>query len=127
MTTFSSNILNNITKKDAYPLPRIDDTLDALSGAKWFSTIDLTSGYWQVEVNKADQEKTAFCKPFGLFQFKVMPFGLTNAPSTFQSLMELVLRGLHWSTCLVYLDNIIVYSSTIDEHFTRLREVFGRP
>ena len=118
--------LNNITKKDAYPLPRIDDTLDALSGAKWFSTIDLTSGYWQVEVNQADQEKTAFCTPFGLFQFKVMPFGLTNAPSTFQSLMELVLRGLHWSTCLVYLDDIIVYSSTIDEHFTRLREVFGR-
>ena len=118
--------LNNITKKDAYPLPRIDDTLDVLSGAKWFSTIHLTSGYRQVEVNKADQEKTTFCTPFGLFQFKVTPFGLTNAPSTFQSLMELVLRGLHWSTCLVYSDDIIVYSSTIDEHFTRLREVFGQ-
>ena len=116
--------LNNITKRDAYTLPRIDDTLDALLRAKWFSTIDLTSGYWQVEVNEADQEKTAFCTPFGLFQFKVMRFGLTNAPSTFQFLMELILRGLHWSTCLVYLDDIIVYSSTIEEHFTRLCEVF---
>ena len=82
----------------------------------------MVTGKWKL--NKADQEKTAFCTPFGLFQFKVMPFGLTNAPSTFQSLMELVLRGLHWSTCLVYLDDIIVYSSTIDEHFTRLRESF---
>ena len=79
-----------------------------------------------MEVNKADQEKTAFCTPFGLFQFKVMPFGLTNAPSTFQSLMKLVLRGSHWFICLVYLDDIIVYSSTIDEHFTQLREVFGQ-
>ena len=72
-SVLTTGVLTNITKKDAYPLPRIDDTLDALSGAKWFSTIDLTSGYWQVEVNQADQEKTAFCTPFGLFQFKVMP------------------------------------------------------
>ena len=87
-------------------------------------TLPVVTGKWKSM--RLTQEKTAFCTPFGLFQFKVMPFGLTNAPSTFQSLMELVLRGLHWSTCLVYLDDIIVYSSTIEEHFTRLREVFER-
>ena len=76
--------LNAITKKDARPLPRIDDTLDALSGAQWFSTLDLASGYWQVEIDPADREKTAFGTSFGLHQFKVMPFGLCNAPSTFQ-------------------------------------------
>ena len=118
--------INSLTRKDAHPLPRIDDTLDALSGAKWFSTIDLASGYWQVEVEPSDREKTAFATPFGLHQFRVMPFGLCNAPSTFQRLMELVLAGLHWSTCLVYLDDIIIYSRTIDDHLKHLQEVLER-
>ena len=73
--------VNKVTRKDAYPLPRIDDTLDTLSGAKWFSTLDLISGYWQVVVDPKDREKTAFCTPEGLFEFKVMPFGLCNAPA----------------------------------------------
>ena len=76
--------LNSLTKKDAQPLPRIDDTLDALSGARSFFTLDLESGYWQVEVDPADKEKTAFVTPFGLHQFRIMPFGLCNAPGTFQ-------------------------------------------
>ncbi len=80
--------LNSITKKDAYPLPRVDDLLDSLSDAQWFSTIDLRSGYWQVEVDPADREKTAFATTHGLYQFRVIPFGLCNAPSTFQRLME---------------------------------------
>eukprot|EP00731_Ephydatia_muelleri_P024551 Em0016g822a len=88
--------LNSITKKDVHPLPRIDDALDTLSGSKWFSTLDLASGYWQVEMDPADKEKTAFITPFGLHQFRVMPFGLTNAPSTFQRLMSTVLAGLSW-------------------------------
>jgi len=118
--------LNSLTKKDAYPLPRIDDTLDALSGACWFSTLDLASGYWQVEMDQSDKEKTAFSTPFGLFQFNVMPFGLCNAPSTFQRLMEMVLAGLHWSTCLVYIDDIIIFSCNFNQHLERLEEVLQR-
>ena len=118
--------LNSLTKKDAYPLPRIDDTLDALSGACWFSTLDLASGYWQVEMDHSDKEKTAFSTPFGLFQFNVMPFGLCNTPSTFQRLMEMVLAGLHWSTCLVYIDDIIIFSCNFNQHLERLEEVLQR-
>ena len=79
--------LNTITRKDAYPLPRVDDTLSTMAGSKWFSTLDLISGYWQVEMQPEDQEKTAFCTTEGLFKFTVMPFGLCNAPATFQRLI----------------------------------------
>ena len=100
--------VNDVTIKDAYPLPRVDDTLDTLAGSVWFSTLDLKSGYWQVKVAPEDREKTAFCTQEGLFEFNVMPFGLCNAPATFQHLMDSVLAGLQWSSCLVYLDDIII-------------------
>ena len=118
--------VNAATRRDAYPLPRIDDTLDTLAGAKWFSTLDMVSGYWQVEVADEDKEKTAFCTPDGLFEFNVLPFGLCNGPATFQRLMDLVLTNLQWSSCLVYLDDVIVVGRTFTEHLRNLESVFQR-
>ena len=118
--------VNAVTRKDAYPLPRVDDTLDTLAGSKWFSTLDMLSGYWQVEVHPDDREKTAFCTPEGLFEFRVMPFGLCNAPATFQRLMDAVLAGLQWSACLVYIDDLVIPGKTFTEHLNHLRQVFER-
>ena len=102
----------------------MDDTLDTLVGSKFFTTLDLASGYWQVEVAPEDQPKTAFTTLDGLYQFKVMPFGLCNAPTTFQRLMDRVLSGLKWSSCLVYFDDIIVVGTTLQEHLHHLPSVF---
>lgn len=118
--------LNDVTVKDSYPLPRIDDTLDALVGACWFSTLDLKSGYHQVEMAEEDKPKTAFSFGQGLWQFNVMPFGLCNAPGCFERLMERVLDGLQWKTALVYLDDVIVFGSTFEQELGRLEEVLQR-
>ena len=107
--------LNELTVKDAYPIHRIDDSLDQSSGAQWFSTLDLCSGYWQIELEPEDKPKTAFVTKRGLYQFRVMPFGMCNAPATFERLMETVLSGLQWDICLIYLDDIIVIAKSFDE------------
>ena len=119
--------LNAATIKDAHPIPRIDDLLDVLHGARWFSTLDLKSGYWQVPIQERDKKKTAFRTSSGqLFEFNQVPFGLCNAPATFALLMDRVLAGVHWETCLFYLDDIIVFAATWEEHLDRLRHVFER-
>lgn len=115
--------LNKITKKDVYPLPRIDDTLDCLYGAEYFSCIDLRSGYWQISVDESDRENTAFITPDGLFEFKVMPFGLCNAPATFERMMDRLLKGLKWVTCLCYLDDVIIFSDSFSKHLERVQQV----
>ena len=117
---------NEITRKDTFPIPRIDASLDALAGASWFTTLDLRSGYFQVPLSRKDAHKTAFITRSGSFQFRVLPMGLCNSASTFQRLMNMVLAGLTYTSCLVYLDDIIIMSRSLDEHLSRLREVFSR-
>ena len=112
--------VNNITKGDAYPLPRIDDMLESLNGAFIFTSLDLAGEFWQVEMNKEDKEKTAFISHNGLYEFTVMPFGLKGAPATFQCLMNIVYSGLAWTILLVYLDDTIVYADTFDQHLNNL-------
>ena len=118
--------LNAITYRDSYPLPHIDTCLGSMNGAVWFSTLDLRSGYHNIPIREDDRDKTAFITRRGCFRYKVMPFGLTCAPSVFQRLMDLVLCGLTYVTCLVYLDDIIVFSRDFESHVERLREIFGR-
>ncbi|GBM00613.1 Retrovirus-related Pol polyprotein from transposon 297 [Araneus ventricosus] len=125
-TQHATRKLNEITVKDSYPLSRIDDTLDALSGNQWFSTLDLKSGYWHVEIQPEDKEKTAFTTGQGLWQFKVMPFGLCNGPATFETFLETLLRGLTSEGCLVYIDDIIIVGRTFEEHLNNIRKVFQR-
>lgn len=118
--------VNEATQKDAYPLPKIEECLDTLSGSKLFSTLDLLSGYHQFEVNEKDRPRTAFITKYGLFEYTRMPFGLCNAPSTFQRGMELVLRRLQWVTLLIYLDDVIITGKTFKEHLNNLGEVLSR-
>ena len=97
------------------------------SGSVWFSTIDLKSGFWQIAMSEKDQPKTSFSiQGSGLWQFRAMPYGLCCAPATFERLMERILSGLTWQICLVYLDDIVVYSKTFTEHIENLETVFAR-
>jgi len=111
--------LSSKTIKDSFPLPKIHDILDQLSGNTWFSILDLKNGYWQIKIDP--REKTAFSIDNGLWQFTVMPFGLCNAPATFQRLMEKVLHGLLFKICLVYLDDVIIFGKNFNEMLNNLK------
>ena len=117
--------LNQITKKNSYPLPLIDDILALLDKSKFFTSLDLTSGYWQVAMDVKDKEKTAFACHKVLFEFNVMPFGLSNAPAVFQELMSVVLQGFN-NFATAYLDDILVFSATLEEHLEHLSIIFDK-
>ena len=123
--------MNKKTIRDAYTIPRVNDalTFDTLIGSRYFSKLDLRSGYWQVEIKEilADKHKTAFTVgPLGFFECNRMAFGLTNAPATFQRLMEACMGELHLKECLIFLDDILIFSKTFEEHLSRLEGVFSR-
>ena len=115
--------LNKLTIKNRYPLPRIDDLLDQLFGAKYFTTLDLASGYHQIRINDPDIPKTAFRTPLGHFEWRVMPFGLCNAPATFQNAMNNLFGHRIGKYVLVYMDDILIFSKTKEEHIQHLNEV----
>ena len=119
--------LNNWTVKDAYFLPQVDETLDSLQGSQWFSSLDLKSKYWQVEMDEKSKPLTVFTiGPLGFYECERMPFGLTNAPAIFQRLMETCLGDLNLHWCIIYLHDIIIFSKDMASHLKRLEAVFQK-
>ena len=117
--------LNSMTVKDSYPLPRMEDCIDSLGDAKYLTTLDCNAGYWQIPVHPRDRSKTAFVCHEGCFEYCRMPFGLTNAPATFQRAVDMILGRYRWKSCLVYLDDIIVFSKTKEDHVQHVKEVLS--
>ena len=119
--------LNKRTIKDSYALPRIDDILDTLSGSKFFSVLDMKSGFHQVEIEERHTQRTAFTVgPLGFYEYNRLPMGLCNSPATYQRLMEECLGDLNMKICIIYLDDIIIFAKTFEEHMERLEMVLQR-
>jgi transposase InsO family protein len=117
--------LNAITKKDSYPQPTVEELLQRLGDHSWFTKLDLKSGYYQIPIQQDDKEKTAFITQDGLYQFEVLPMGLMNAPPTFQRVMNNIIGHKRWDYVLVYLDDILIFSNSFDDHMVHLHEVFN--
>jgi hypothetical protein len=111
--------------KDSFSLPRMDDCLDSLGSATIFTTLDANSGYWQLDVAKNDHDKTTLTSHMGTFRFNRMPFGLVNAPATFQRSMDVLLAPVLWSKAIVYLDDIIIFSSSVEAHIRDVDQVLS--
>jgi len=118
--------LNAVTKKDSHSLPRIDDLLDSFKDATCFTTLDLASGYWQIEIDPQDREKTAFITDYSIYEFNIMPFRLTNAPATFQRTINRVFMRILGNYVVVYLDDLNIYSQNFNKYLKHLWEVFER-
>ena len=118
--------LNSVTIKSVYPIPEPQSLFDCLSDSKYFSTLDLSSGYYQIPLSRENAKKTAFATRLGQFEFTRMPFGLCNAPSTFQKMMASIFRGENWIKCLIYLDDILIFANSVEQHLDRLRSIFQR-
>ena len=116
--------LNKITIKDKHPIPHINDLLDAMEGATVFSTLDLTSGYYQVPIAEEDRHKTAFVTHMGQYEFRVMPMGVSNAPAEFQRRMVRALQPYIGKFVVVYIDDVLIFSRSMEEHVQHLRQVF---
>ena len=117
--------LNNLTERDSYPLPRIDETLNRLSGNSYFTKLDLKTGYHQIPIDPSDRDKTTFVTYGGMFRFTVMPQGLRNAPSSFQRIMYELLVTNRWDFCLVYIDDVLIFSHTFEQHVSHLNEILS--
>ena len=115
--------LNALTIPDTYPLPRMEDCIDSLRKARLFTTMDALWGYWQVPIAERDLDKTTFTSHLGTFRYKRMPFGLRNAPATFQRALDIILSGVRWKTCRVYIDGVVIFSKKEEEHFARASHV----
>lgn len=118
--------LNSVTLRPIFPIPEAQHLFDSLGGSRYFSTIDLSNAYYQCEIKESDKCKTAFSTRRGQFEFNRMPFGLSGAPATFSRLMNVVLRMENWKLCLIYLDDVLIFSETFQEHMRRLRVIFTR-
>ena len=118
--------LNNVTVKDVFPLPLIEDCMDSLAGKEWFSKLDANSAYWQIKIKESDRKKSAFTTEYGLFEHVKMGFGLCNAPATFARAINIVMPGLNWKTALAFLDDILIMGQDFDGHLENLREALSR-
>jgi hypothetical protein len=118
--------LNAVTKFDSYPLPTFEETTSNLHGSKYFTVLDCYSGFWQVSIKEEHRERTGFTVPSGHYEFNRLPFGLSNSPSNFQRLMDVVLKNLVGNECYVFIDDLIIFSSTAEDHALRLENVLRR-